>query len=78
MTGDRGKDGAVDRLVARGATPLADGEDRREWIKYWVDQLTYPMPHPGCHKYAWALGRALRKYVPPSLPYPKRVDGVAA
>jgi len=70
---ERGWEGAARTLVEKyGAAPMGD-EDPTAWLRYWLGQLTTPLPHPGNHKYAWALHRAVRRLLPPSLPYPKKL-----
>lgn len=60
---------AVARLVEFGAEE--PGNDLREWLSVWVPQFTRLWKHPGNHKYAWGLNRAVRRSLPASLPYPK-------
>jgi hypothetical protein len=70
-TGDRGWRYAVEQLVAAGAGPLRDGEDRRAWGREAIAATTRPLRHPGGLKYAWTLQRRDRRHLPASLPYPK-------
>lgn len=44
--------------------------DLAAWLAHWIPLLTRPLKHPGNHKYAWSLDRAVK--LPDSLPYPKR------
>lgn len=36
-----------------------------------VEQFTRPLRHGGVHKYAWGFTAAVRKQMPPGLPYPE-------
>jgi hypothetical protein len=67
--GERGWGYVVEQLVAAGAAPLAG--DRRKWLAAQLARVTRPLRHPGNHKYVWALQRAARRSLAPSLPYPK-------
>lgn len=53
---ERGGLGVVATLVGFGADPLADRDDRREWLRYWTAQLTTPVRQPGVHRYVRLLG----------------------
>ncbi len=53
-----------------GAEPPAG--DLRDWLKRWLGRLTRPLRHPGNHRYAWPLHREARRFLLPSLPYPRR------
>lgn len=71
--GDRGWLATVRRLVSYGAAALAPDApeaERVQWLARALAQLTRPMRHPGNHKYAWALRRAVA--MPAGQPYPKR------
>lgn len=82
--GARGWRPAAARLVDLGAAPLAADADREErvaWLATWLPRLTRAMKHPGCHRYAWTLGRRHRRTAQPYGPdtcYPKQVDREAA
>ena len=69
--------GAVERaLVARGAPPRAQGEDRPSYLDRLLPRLTVPFLHSGLHRYAFVVGphaRAVR-IAQPALPYPGRVS----
>lgn len=54
---------AAGLLAAYGASPLADGDDAREWIRRWVPALTRAVRHPGNHKYAFPLVPAAKRMV---------------
>ena len=69
--GERGWRYAMEQLVAAGATPMRDGEERRIWATGAIAQVTRPLRHPGALKYAWTLQRRDRRHLPASLPYPK-------
>lgn len=69
---DRGWRYAAEILCTHGADdPPSNSEDLRSWAQVWIGKLTTPVPHPGNHKYAWALQKRLRPHLPASLPYPK-------
>lgn len=70
-SGERGVDYATQILVAHGATQPAAGADLGAWLNEWRPQLCRPVRHPGNHTYLWALHRRLKKFLPPSQPYPK-------
>lgn len=71
--GEKGLDGAVAQLVARGADALATDEDPLEWIRTWRERLTRPFRHRGNHRYLWCLDKRRRREVlaAPALAYPK-------
>lgn len=69
--GERGWRYAVDLLVAAGAGE--PGADVGRWLESALATVTRPLRHPGNHKYAWKLDRAVR--LPASRPYPKRLEG---
>lgn len=59
-------------LVDFGAPPLdLSRENSVEWLATWMPEICRRVKHPGNHKYVWTLNRRHRKYLPPSLPYPK-------
>lgn len=58
-------------LERAGAEPFTP-DDPVGWLERWMPQLTRRVRHPGNHKYAWAIDRRLKLFLPPSLPYPKR------
>jgi hypothetical protein len=72
--GERGWESSMAPLLRAGADPLREGENPAAWLSVWIGRLTRPLRHGGCHKYAWALDKALRSALPKSLPYPKMVD----
>ena len=51
------------------APPPYDGRD--QWLRVWLPALTRRLHHTGVHKYAWALQKSARRFLPASLPYPK-------
>lgn len=63
---------AVEQLRRFGAAAF-DPDRRYEWLDFWRAKLTRAVRHPGNHRYAWALDRALRKHVAALAcgPYPK-------
>lgn len=73
--GERGWEAAVRQLIGHGAQPIdadADPAGRAAWLRAQLAAVTRPLPHPGNHKYAWALNRRVR--APASRPYPKLAD----
>lgn len=69
--GDRGWRYAAAQLEDAGAVPLED-RDRRAWLRQAVAQVTRTMRHPGNHRYAWPLDRAVS--LPPGGRYPKQTE----
>jgi hypothetical protein len=77
--------GGVERaLVAHGAPPRKEHEERGSYLNRHLPQLTVPFQHAGLHRYAFAIGphaRAVR-IARPTLPYPagppRAPDTVAA
>lgn len=69
---DQGWEYSIAQLVAAGATPIAGGEDNREWLHAQLPTVTRTARHPGNHKYAWALDRRTRRVLPASRAYPKK------
>lgn len=70
--GHRGWRAGVAVLEGFGAeslAPDAPAEDRRAWLAQWLGTLTRPLRHPGNHKYAWSLSRAIA--LPAGLAFPK-------
>lgn len=80
--GERGGRGTVERLVSFGAAPLelerAPLADRRRWLETWMPRITRPFAHPGNHRYAWTLNRAVRIPHGPDPARPRAVDREAA
>lgn len=71
---EKGWCGAARTLRRFGADePPADAEARIAWLNHWVAQLTRPLRHTGNFKYAIALDRRLRQFMPPPRPYPKLI-----
>lgn len=61
----------AEMLVRHGATEPCR---RKEWLNCTLAALTRPLRHPGNHKYAWGLDRAMRKVLlPKARAYPKPV-----
>lgn len=75
---EQGWNYAAAQLEAHGAAPLAEGMDAKTWLDTWLPRLTRPLRHMGNHRYSWGIDKAIRKYLPKSLPYPKMIDTVAA
>jgi hypothetical protein len=67
---------AADLLEAAGGDPAPEPGcgDLAAWAARWVSLLTRPLRHPGCHRYAFALDRRLRRSLPPAVTYPRRLD----
>lgn len=70
---EKGWEYASRLLESHGAQPLGPSDDERAWLRTWIPRLTRPLRHGGNHKYAWALDRRARRFLPPSLPYVKTV-----
>ncbi len=69
-SGERGWRYAVAQLVAAGA-PDPGGRDLRAWLDEVLPGLVRPLPHGGCHRYAWGLTEGARRDAGASLPYPR-------
>lgn len=68
--GEQGHDYASKILTSFGAdNPPTDAAERRLWLKIWLNRLTRQYAHPGNHRYAFSLQKAIK--LPKSLPYPK-------
>jgi len=86
--GHRGWRYAVDQLVAAGAerppASMTAAQDLERWLAAWLPLVTRPLPHPGNHRYAWAVDRRARRHVlgvaegAGALPYPKRGPSIFA
>lgn len=71
---ERGWRAAVDELVAIGAVPPERTDtavDLHEWLLRELPLVTRKLKHTGAHRYLFGLTAAVRKRLPPSLPYPK-------
>ena len=68
--GERGWQYAAALLEKFGAAP-PPVEERTEWLASWLARLTRRLRHSGNYKYAWAIARDARRFLPASLPYPK-------
>jgi hypothetical protein len=64
---------AAGLLEQAGADPApAEGAgDLAAWAAAWLPRLTRPLRHPGNHRYAFALDKALRPALPSAVAYPK-------
>lgn len=62
---------AVEEFREYGADEPWD--DRRAWLRHWLEQLTTKVYHPGNHKYAWGLSHAAKLHLPQTLPYPRQL-----
>jgi hypothetical protein len=67
---ERGWCYSAELLVEAGAPPVEG--DPAAWLRTWLPRLTRTIRHPGNHRYAWPIDRALRGRIPPARPYPKR------
>jgi hypothetical protein len=71
--GERGWRSSAAPLVAAGAPPPPEDADRRRtWLKRALARFTRTIRHPGNHKYAWSLDRAVRLPFGPYLARPKK------
>ena len=61
-------------LEAHGAAPLGESEDAAAWLRRWLPLLTRTFRHPGNHRYAFPLHKAVRVLGTPH-PYPKFAVG---
>ena len=59
------------------ADVLAESDDSRERLYYWLPLLTRSVRHKGNHKYLWVFNRKIRKRLPKSLAYPKVLDSLS-
>jgi len=56
--GERGADGVIARLMARGAPPPENGDDRALWLEAALRACgARRLRHSGKHKYALRIGR---------------------
>jgi hypothetical protein len=57
-SGERGADGIIARLLAKGAPPLEEGSDRAQWLSAALHACgARTIRHSGKHKYAIRIGR---------------------
>ncbi len=71
---ERGWRAAVDELVGAGAAPPAStgtAADLAAWMRAELPRITRKLKHSGNLRYIFGLTPAVRKRLPPSLPYPK-------
>lgn len=68
---ERGWRYAAAQLERFGVPALGRTEDAAAWLRDALKQVTRTRRHPGNHKYAWALSRRDRRFLPVSQPYPK-------
>lgn len=66
---ERGWRYSVEQLVAAGAPE--PGADLRAWLPIALAAATRRLKHGGNHRYLIGLHRAVKRRLPPSLPYPK-------
>lgn len=71
--GERGRRYAMGQLLAAGAREPAPSEDLAAWYRAEVARLTRPQPHPGNHRFVFALTEGAKRDLArePSLSYPK-------
>jgi len=56
-------------LESYGATAYPENfEERKTWLKFWLDRLTRKLRHPGNLRYAWSFSKKVQLK---SLPYPQ-------
>jgi hypothetical protein len=75
---ERGWRAAVDELVAAGAIPPTStrtAADLAAWMRVELPRITRKLKHGGNLRYLFGLTPAVRRHLPPSLPYPKIVRG---
>jgi hypothetical protein len=53
------------------ASGIAVVGDVDTWLTTWLPRITRRLPHGGNHKYAFAIDRRIRRYMPESQTYPK-------
>ena len=68
---ERGWRYAAAQLERFGVPTLTSTEDAATWLRDALKLVTRTRRHPGNHKYAWALSRRDRRFLPASQPYPK-------
>jgi hypothetical protein len=71
-SGEKGSRYASQLLVRFGAAPLTGNP--KDWLRMWLARITRPLRHGGNHRFVWPLHPAIRKQLPPGLPYPKFLD----
>lgn len=61
------------QLLADFGAPMLDPskDDPALWLEEHMLSICRRVKHPGNHDYRWTLNRRHRKYLAPSLPYPK-------
>ncbi len=69
---ERGWRHCAAQLESAGAAPIGevDAAGARAWLAAWLPRVTRRFPHPGNHRYAWAIDRRMA-WRPERLPYPK-------
>ena len=60
---------AVEQHIAAGTQPPMSTKDLRPWLQEALGALRR-LQHPGNHRYAWGLHRAVK--LASTLPFPKR------
>lgn len=55
---ERGIDYAISQLLAAGAARVQGDAD--DWLDEWLPRLCRKVPHPGNHRYVWAIDRRRR------------------
>ncbi len=75
--GERGREYVLARLCALGAPPIRPDQDAGLWLSAALAAAgARRVQHPGCHRYAFRLGRTRREreavlIAPPAHPYPR-------
>lgn len=75
--GERGWRSVAELLLAAGAPAYSEGRDRTDWLHEALAATTRTSRHPGNHRYAWGLDRAVR-FDPNPEAYPCPPEGRVA
>lgn len=70
---ERGWQHVAEKLAQYGAPRLTDPSNVRSWLPIALAATTRTLRHPGNHRYAWGLSRAVRKQLSSVGSYPKAV-----
>lgn len=68
---ERGWRGACAQLEDHGAESIGREGDPAEWLRYWLPRITRPLRHGGNVRYAFAIDRRARRYMPAGIAYPR-------
>lgn len=81
-SGKKGWNYSVRKFTAFGfpaprclATEIADVDELNTWLDRALEVVTRPVCHPGNHKYAWAVNKKAKRFLPELNPaiYPKKL-----